>query len=66
MIVSPVSVKLLLTVLAEAAGQNVKSKTRDELKQVLPYNQTLECARKYYKKVLSSLQVKLIFCCFEI
>jgi serine protease inhibitor len=57
MIISPVSIKLLLTALAESAGQDTKSETREELKKVLPYNRTLEDARDYYATILKSLQV---------
>lgn len=60
LIVSPISVKLLLTILAEAAGQDVDSATRNELLQVLPYNQTLDSARIYFDKNLASLQVRKV------
>ncbi|CAO1331347.1 unnamed protein product [Diamesa serratosioi] len=56
-IVSPLSVKLLLTLLAEAAGQNVPSTTRKELEQVLPFNKSLYDAKEYFATVLSSLGV---------
>jgi hypothetical protein len=58
-IVSPNSVKLLLTALAEAAGQDVYSKTREELKIVLPKNKTLESGRNYFGNVLMGLKVRL-------
>jgi serine protease inhibitor len=56
-IVSPLSVKLLLTLLAEAAGQTISSQTRKELEQVLPFNKNLIQAQEYYRKVLGSLSV---------
>ena len=49
-----------MTVLAEIAGQGVQSTTRDELKLVLPGNKTLESARKYFQKVLLSLEVRFV------
>ncbi|KAG5675354.1 hypothetical protein PVAND_005263 [Polypedilum vanderplanki] len=54
-LISPLSVKVLLTLLAEAAGQTVDSKTRKELEQVLPYNKNLYDAKEYFKKVLGSI-----------
>jgi serine protease inhibitor len=54
-LISPLSVKILLTLLAEAAGQTVESKTRKELEQVLPYNKNLYDAKEYFKKVLTSI-----------
>lgn len=57
-IISPISVKILMTVLAEIAGQGVQSTTRDELMLVLPGNQTLEGAREYFQEVLLSLEVR--------
>ncbi|CAO1344240.1 unnamed protein product [Diamesa hyperborea] len=57
-IVSPLSVKLLLTLLAEAAGQNVASTTRKELEQVLPFNKSLYDAKDYFGNVLGSLKVE--------
>jgi len=57
-VLSPLSVKLLLTLLAEAAGQSVTSKTRTELEQVLPYNKSLFDAKEYFQKVLTSLSTK--------
>lgn len=57
-ILSPLSVKLLLTLLAEAAGATIGSQTRTELEQVLPYNKSLFDAKEYFAKVLSSLGIK--------
>ncbi|CRK86295.1 CLUMA_CG000040, isoform A [Clunio marinus] len=57
-ILSPLSVKLLLTLLAEAAGQTVESLTRKELEQVLPYNKNLNDAKEYFQKILLSLESK--------
>ncbi|KAL7043121.1 hypothetical protein ACKWTF_001398 [Chironomus riparius] len=54
-LISPLSAKILLTLLAEAAGQTVESKTRRELEQVLPYNRNLYDAKEYFKKVLASI-----------
>lgn len=59
-IVSPLSVKVLLTILAEAAEQNVESTTRKELRNVLPYRKTLNDTRKYFSKVLDSLNVSFL------
>lgn len=56
-VASPISIKLLLTVLAESAGQDVSSTMRDNLAQVLPYNHTLECARNYFSGILKSTLV---------
>jgi serine protease inhibitor len=55
-LLSPLSAKILLTLLAEAAGQTVKSKTREQLEQVLPYNKNLYDAKEYFKKVLNSIK----------
>jgi len=55
-LISPLSVKVLLTLLAEAAGQTVESKTRKELEQVLPYNKNLYDAKEYFNKVLTSVR----------
>lgn len=56
-LISPISVKILLTLLAESAKQNVESETRTQLAIVLPYNHTLEASRIYFKNILSSLEV---------
>lgn len=56
---SPISVKFLLTLLAEAAGQSVHSGTRAELMKVLPFPGTLVVTREHYRGVLSSLAVTL-------
>lgn len=55
-LLSPLSAKVLLTLLAEAAGQTVESKTRKQLEQVLPYNKNLYDAKEYFKKVLNSIK----------
>lgn len=56
-IISPVSIKLLLTILAEAAGQDIDSLTRTELWKVLPFNHTLAGARTFFQNILNSLKV---------
>lgn len=55
---SPISVKFLLTILAEGAGDDVQSEMRDQLRTVLPYTKTLNDSRAYYKKVIASLGVR--------
>lgn len=57
LIVSPLSVKILLTLLAEASGQEVKSKTFQELSNVLPEQGKLKDAKDYYKYLLDSVEV---------
>lgn len=54
-ILSPFSVKLLMSLLAEAAGSNTV--TERELASVLPGVNSLFQARELYKGVLRSLQV---------
>ncbi|KAL7043123.1 hypothetical protein ACKWTF_001400 [Chironomus riparius] len=54
-LISPLGSKLLLTLLAEAAGQTYETKTRTELEQVLPNNRNLYDAKEYFKKVLVSI-----------
>lgn len=55
-LISPLSAKFLLTLLAEAAGQTVDSKTRKELDQVLPQKKNLQDAKEYFKTILESIQ----------
>lgn len=55
-ILSPFSVKLLMSLLAEAAGTNTV--TERELASVLPGVNSLLLARELYKGVLHSLQVR--------
>lgn len=57
LIVSPLSVKILLTLLAEASGQEVKSQTFQELSNVLPEHGKLKDAKDYYKYLLDSVEV---------
>lgn len=59
MLTSPISVKFLLTILAEGAGDDVESEMRNQLRTVLPYSKTLNDSRAYYKKVLASMGVRL-------
>jgi hypothetical protein len=54
-VLSPLSVKILLTLLAEGAGDNVESDTYKQLKQVLPDDKTLKKAKAYYTKFFESL-----------
>lgn len=58
---SPLSVKILLTILAEAAGQDVPSDMRNELMSVLPNRKTLNDTREYFKRVLSSINVIILW-----
>lgn len=60
MILSPFSVKLLLSLLSEAAG--LDTSTHKELAAVLPSIQTLIQARELYGKIFGSLLVS--FVCF--
>lgn len=56
MILSPISVKLLLTLLSEAAGDHTK--TQKELTTVIPFGDSHILAREYFDKFFSDLQEK--------
>lgn len=55
-ILSPISVKLLLTLLSEASGDH--SKTQKELSQVIPFGDSHILAREYFEKFFRSVQQK--------
>ncbi|CAG9798316.1 unnamed protein product [Chironomus riparius] len=55
-LISPLSAKFLLTLLSEAAGMTIDSKTRKELDQVLPQSRNLQAAKVYFKTILDSIQ----------
>ena len=55
-ILSPLSVKILLTLLAEASGQEVQSQTFKELSKVLPEQGNLKDAKDHYKFLLKSVE----------
>ena len=59
-ILSPLSVKIPLTLLAEAASRHNPSTTAQELNQVLPEQGSLFDAKDYYKLVFDSLKVILL------
>lgn len=60
-ILSPISVKIPLTLLAEAASKNNPSPTAQELSQVLPEQGSLFDAKDYYKEIFDSIKVKYGF-----
>lgn len=55
-ILSPISVKLLLTLLSEAAGD--RTKTQRELSQVIPFGESHIQAREYFDRFFSSVMQK--------
>lgn len=55
-ILSPISVKLLLTLLSEAAGDHTK--TQKELAQVIPFGDSNILAREYFDKFFTALREK--------
>ncbi|XP_070492435.1 serine protease inhibitor 2-like [Chironomus tepperi] len=55
-LISPLSAKFLLTLLAEAAGQTFNSETRMQLDQVLPESKNLNSAKEYFTAILESIQ----------
>jgi serine protease inhibitor len=57
-VLSPISVKILMTLLAEGAGDAVESDTYKQLKQVLPDDKTLTKAKAYYTKFFESLDAE--------
>lgn len=63
MILSPFSVKLLLSLLSEAAGPDTS--THKELAAVLPSIQTIIQARELYGKIFGSLLVSLILALYS-
>lgn len=55
-ILSPISVKLLLTLLSEATGDHTK--TQQELAQVIPFGESHLLAREYFDKFFNGLKEK--------
>lgn len=53
-IISPISVKLLLTLLSEAAGD--QTRTQQELAQVIPFGESHILAREYFDKFFTALR----------
>ena len=58
-ILSPLSVKIPLSLLAEAASHHTPSSTAQELNQVLPEQGSLFDSKDYYRRVFESLKVRL-------
>lgn len=55
-ILSPISVKLLLTLLSEASGDHTK--TQQELRRVIPFGDSHILAREYFKNFFASINQK--------